>query len=287
MLPDGQLRSFARNAEQVDVFKKASLTGPGEFYRKFDIEDSTSTDLVFAANETITDARAANEASCQIAVRVEYHYDPVGDELDVRPEKVKTAMSDGRCIVVDRRPVPPIKLTRVDQGTGETRETRAPVGVPIDVPELTQVGDDGGIESSPPDKKSFDVKRTNIKDEEAKKLQAQRDRQARDQGLNLVKKLPPPPTTKQKKGKVPPKGDEEFQQADGTDAGSDAPKLQNAPNVPNAPPQQVIQPPPQQAPAKPQVQTSAPRGDSQVAPQAQPPDTDAQQQAPSPRGRKE
>lgn len=137
VLPDGQLRAFARSGdEHVDVFKLQSLKGDREFYRKFMFEAADSG-VVFASTETIVDQRAPSEPSCQVPVRVEYHYDAERDVLQVFPESVETGFQDGRCVIHSRDGAKAIDLVRADASDRvEVRVTHAPMSSPVDQPRL-------------------------------------------------------------------------------------------------------------------------------------------------------
>ena len=135
VLPDGQLRAFARSGdEHVDVYKLESLKSERVFYRKFKLEDAPAG-VRFASTELVVDQRAPTSPSCEIAVRVEYHYDPANDTLAVRPENVETGFQNGRCVVHDRQMPDPIALVRAD-ATSDVRISRAPMGIPLDEPAL-------------------------------------------------------------------------------------------------------------------------------------------------------
>jgi len=283
-LPDGQLRAFRRSGEMVDVFKLKTVAGERELYRRLSLEEppAASDDVVFAGSEVVTDGRGAHDPSCQIPHRVEYRYDPKRDALDVRPEKVQIGFVDGRCVVRDKQPGQPMALVRADRGTADdARWSDAPVGKPrvrdtklpsdtfdnrADVPQKTIPTDTNAQDDS--NRKLEDRKQLEAKQLEAKRLEA-----ARKLG-DARKSAPPapPPITKaapRKPGPAPGK------------AAVPEPAPQNPPPAPaqkQAPPpvpaQKQAPPPEPQAKRKPA--SSLPRGDAQVAPQAQ----GAQQQLP-------
>jgi tRNA A-37 threonylcarbamoyl transferase component Bud32 len=227
VFPDGQLRAFTRSGDDhVDVFKLESLNGEKVFYRKYALEEAP-TGVKFASTETVIDQRAPAEPSCQVPVRVEYIYDPARDVLEVRPEDVETGFQNGRCVVHSRELAKPIALVRAEK-TSDTRISRAPMGVPIDSPQLRT------RDEKPTSKEDL----LRQKDEEMKKA--------------LEQKKP----TQQKK--APPK------KASLIETGLDTGNAINAPpkQAKNAPPQP--QAPPQQQSDDDEAQQA--RGDSQVAP---------------------
>ncbi|MBA2540885.1 MAG: serine/threonine protein kinase [Deltaproteobacteria bacterium] len=132
-MPDGKLRGFWRTGERVEVYRLETVTGDRELWRTCDLVDSPtgSEAVMFATTAEMTDERAHHgEAGCSIPHRIEYKFDPTAETLEVSAEKVETARRDGSCIVVSRAPGAPIKLARADRGTGDTRITQPPVGIP-------------------------------------------------------------------------------------------------------------------------------------------------------------
>ena len=131
-MPDGQLRSFKRVGERVDVYKLATVASAGEFWRKFDFSEPPADEagVVFATTAELTDERGARDPSCQISHQITYHFDPTAETLIVRAERVETAREHGRCIVLQRLPGTPVALERADRKPDNTRWTQPPVGVP-------------------------------------------------------------------------------------------------------------------------------------------------------------
>ncbi len=137
-MPSGQLRAFQRVGESIEVYKLATVTGEREFWRRFELVEPTAPgEVVFAISTELTDERGVRDPSCQIAHRVEYHFDPASELLDVRAERVETARQNGRCIVRTRLPGLPIQLARADRETGDTRWTQPPVGKPAPLPPVS------------------------------------------------------------------------------------------------------------------------------------------------------
>ncbi len=247
-MPDGQLRAFKRVDDAVEVFKLATVTGEREFWRKLElVEGARADEVVFAITAELTDDRGARDPSCQISHRIEYHFDPTSEALDVRAERVETARQNGRCIVRTRLPGIPVVLARVDRDAGDTRWTQPPVGKPV-------------------------TTRDEVAEDLAKKL-----------AQKLADKAPRPKLTVRPPANAPT--DNGLGNALGNKSNKkDAVPAPNA-EPPTAgqlgakdPPvdtgQQAQQAPPQQAPNPTQP---PPRGDSQVVPNQQ---GNAQQQAP-------
>ncbi|MBS1122087.1 MAG: serine/threonine protein kinase [Deltaproteobacteria bacterium] len=134
-MPSGQLRAFHRVGDAVEVYKLETVTGEREFWRKLDLVDGArSEEVVFAITTELTDDRGEHDPSCQISHRIEYHFDPAADALDVRAERVETARQNGRCIVRTRLPGTPVALARADRAITDTRWTQPPVGRPLTPP---------------------------------------------------------------------------------------------------------------------------------------------------------
>ena len=131
-MPDGQLRSFKRVGERVDVFKLATVASAGEFWRRFEFVDPPADEpaVVFATNAELTDERGVRDPSCQISHNIAYQFDPKAETLIVRAERVETARQEGHCIVRQRLPGTPVALIRADRATDDTRWTQPPVGKP-------------------------------------------------------------------------------------------------------------------------------------------------------------
>jgi serine/threonine-protein kinase len=252
-LPDGQLRAFRRSGEAVDVYKLRTVAGEREFHRKLALEEppaASAEEVVFAASEVMIDRRGAHEPSCQISHRIEYHYDPHQDALDVRPEQVNVRFVDGRCIVSEKLPGAPLVLVRADRGADDGRWSQAPVGKPR-VPAKKIPPRKG------PPKEDFKLPNDTL-----------------DNPADVKQKTVPP---------VPPEPATGNANADAPDDLKQAPNTQQAAPQQAAPQQAAPQPQAPQAPPRSKAPVNAPqqqlpRGDSQVAPQVQQPDTNAQQQ---------
>lgn len=267
-LPDGQLRAFLRSGEAVDIYKLKTVAGEREFYRKLPLEEpagaAPAEEVVFAASELMTDRRAPHEPSCQISHRIEYHYDPRGDVLAVRPEKVNVGFVDGRCVVHEKQPGAPLALVRADRGADDGRWSQAPVGKPKDIVLPNDTLDN-----------KLDVPQKQVPNVPAPPAPAP--------VTNGEKTLKEAKLKEAKTVKRPPSKEAALGNADAAGADANIP-LKPAPNAP--PPQPAPVPrPPQPAPqpqAPPQQalpqQAPPPRGDAQVAPQVPQPDTGAQEQ---------
>jgi tRNA A-37 threonylcarbamoyl transferase component Bud32 len=96
-LPEGELRSFERQGEQVLAFRLRSPTERREFLRAFTFAPGPLGAVVFAASEPFIAEEAPEEPSCHIPLRAEYAYQPRGDRLEVRRERARVAVADGRC----------------------------------------------------------------------------------------------------------------------------------------------------------------------------------------------
>jgi len=133
-LPDGQLRELARNGDHVDVYKRKTVTGSRELWRKFAFVDSQKPgEVTFAAEAEMTaEGGASPDPSCRLTHRIEYHYDLTARTLDVQAERIEVGKRpDGGCYEVRREPGPRKRMLRVD-GTTTTTWTEPPVVAPID-----------------------------------------------------------------------------------------------------------------------------------------------------------
>jgi tRNA A-37 threonylcarbamoyl transferase component Bud32 len=125
-LGNGELRELDRNGDQVDVYKvSAAHGGDKTFFKHYDFVRADDG-VAFAATDEIVDARAPNDPRCHVPVRVEYRYDPKGDVLEQRREKVKISFQDGSCAVSSRE-IEPTALARVGVSVDDV-EIPAPVG---------------------------------------------------------------------------------------------------------------------------------------------------------------
>jgi len=248
-MPDGKLRGFWRAGERVEVYRLETVTGDRQLWRTCDLVDSPSGSdaVMFATTAEMTDERAHHgDAGCSIPHRIEYKFDPTAETLEVSAEKVETARRNGSCIVVSRAPGPAIKLARADRGTGDTRITQPPVGVPSK--------DTDAVLNDTLDNK-LDGKTKNIPLDK-----------------NTIKAPPAKPSPKAPPAKPISKADFGKPVAPANQADVDDEKQEKrAPVVPpkQAPTKNAKEPPIQksQAPSEPtpQAQAPAPRNDSQQA----------------------
>jgi len=126
-LHNGELRSFKRNGDRVDVFKRTEAHGDDTFFKTYDFVRA-ERGVAFAVDDEIVDARAPNDPRCHVKVHVEYRYDPADDVLEQRRDKVKISFHDGSCTLQSSE-VEPTKLVRAE--AIDEVEIPAPVGKPI------------------------------------------------------------------------------------------------------------------------------------------------------------
>jgi hypothetical protein len=126
-LANGELRRFARNGDQVDVFKRIEAHGADTFFKSYAFVRADAG-VAFAIDDEIVDARAPNDPRCHVKVHVEYRYDPSSDVLEQRRDKVKISFHDGSCTVQSRE-VEPTHLVRAE--AVDEVELPAPVGKPV------------------------------------------------------------------------------------------------------------------------------------------------------------
>jgi len=243
-MPDGQLRGFKRVDEHVEVYKLVTVTGEGEFWRKFELVEPPpgAGGVVFATNAELTDDRGMRDPSCQISHKIEYRFDPEHEALDVRAERVETARQDGRCIVRTRMPGTPTKLVRADRDSTDTRWSQPPVGKPVKADNLKLPND--SLDNA------FDVPQKNVPTITDEKLDAKLQKQG-------------PPPNKVRPPKRAPKN------VGNVDAPASKESIPQPPTPQRQAPEPIqANPPPQPQVNLPQAPTQVPpRGDSQVAPQ--------------------
>jgi tRNA A-37 threonylcarbamoyl transferase component Bud32 len=126
-MKNGELRWFERSGEQVSVYKLTEVEGPREFFKNYKFAPADKG-IAFAADDEIVDPRKPDDPHCHVPVHVEYRYDPNGDVLEQRAEKVKIDLTDGSCVVRSRN-IESDLLVHVDHAQDEV-EISAPVGVP-------------------------------------------------------------------------------------------------------------------------------------------------------------
>jgi tRNA A-37 threonylcarbamoyl transferase component Bud32 len=133
VMPDGQLRELARNGDQVDVFKRASLTGARDLWRKFEFAEMTRDDEVTFATRAEMSAEGGNpDPSCRLTHKIEYHYHLANKTLDVQAERIGTGKRpDGGCFVKTSEPGLRRRLVRAEE-TSDTTWTEPPVGRPAE-----------------------------------------------------------------------------------------------------------------------------------------------------------
>ncbi|MDB4954375.1 MAG: serine/threonine protein kinase [Myxococcales bacterium] len=131
-LPNGELRAFDRRGDQVDVSKVDEVAGPKHFFRHYELA-AADQGIAFAGDEEAVDLRAPDDPQCHVRVHVEYRYTPSDDVLELRREKAKIDLVDGRCVLAAKT-VETTKLVRVDHNV-DTSEIAAPVGIPIKSPQ--------------------------------------------------------------------------------------------------------------------------------------------------------
>jgi serine/threonine-protein kinase len=121
----GELRAFERRDDEVTVFKLREVAGEREFFKNYKFT-AAQQGVVFASDDEVIDQRAPNDPRCHVPVRVEYHYDPAGDVLEQKRDKVSIDFVHGSC-VVRSRVAETTPLVRVD-AAHETVEISAPAG---------------------------------------------------------------------------------------------------------------------------------------------------------------
>ncbi|MBA3463551.1 MAG: serine/threonine protein kinase [Deltaproteobacteria bacterium] len=232
-LPTKELREFKRAGEKIAVSKLEAVDGPRQFYRHYDLLPSDGG-VSFGTTEELVDQRAPGDPTCHIPHKLEYQYDPQEDVLVVRRERVVVDFKDGHCVVMSSALDSAKALVRVDRGATDVRESMAPVGRPDfgkDISDQNQ--NDSGIQKTAP---------SNNVDEKL------------DKGATkTVPQSKKPVPVKQ----APPKQELTKAQLGQNEKGS---LDRNSINAPQKSAPQQANPPPN---------ISKPRGDSQVAPQAQ------------------
>jgi tRNA A-37 threonylcarbamoyl transferase component Bud32 len=124
-MENGELRALERRNDEVSVFKLREVAGEREFFKNYKFT-AAQQGLAFASDDEVIDQRAPNDPRCHVPVRVEYHYDPSGDVLEQKREKVAIDFVHGSCVVRSRA-VETTHLVRVDTAH-ETVEISAPAG---------------------------------------------------------------------------------------------------------------------------------------------------------------
>ena len=236
-LPTKELREFKRAGEKVAVSKLEAVDGARQFYRHYDLLPSDGG-VSFGTTEELVDQRAPGDPTCHIPHKLEYQYDPQEDALVVRRERVVVDFKDGHCVIMSSELDAAKALVRVDRGPTDVRETMAPVGRP-----------------------DFGKGKSNVDDKKLEEIQKKLDKSTTNTISDPLTKKPVP--VKQKpapaKQKSAPPGKLDSSIGDSFDGSKNA--------LPNEPPQAQQKVVPQQP--NPPANTSKPRGDSQVAPQAQ------------------
>ncbi len=130
-LPSGELRRFRRDGEVVVAYRLGAADEPGTFYRRFEFVDQGGTAAVWTAEENFVDARAPAEPTCNVPLRAEYVYDPGGDELELRRERVQLELVGGKCVPMAHAWAEPERLIRVVGDGGAWAESRAGGAAPV------------------------------------------------------------------------------------------------------------------------------------------------------------
>jgi hypothetical protein len=233
--------------------------------------------VAFGGDETVSDPRAPSEPSCNVRLRVAYHYDPVRDLLEQERERVSLDFTAGKCVVQARK-VEPSVLARVGIAS-DAHDISAPVG-------RLGTSDPGKSIQKPAPSKSKTASKTQSQSKTVIPLDPKAELQ---KGIDAKKKLEAqktanaPATTKKpsKGGKSAPidfADDAKAQenQANAPDvakpttppytppksAGSGA--AQNVASPPNGPPQTQVMPQPRAS--GPQVSEPVPQTPQQQAP---------------------
>jgi hypothetical protein len=124
-LAGGELRAFARRNDEVDVYKLSAVDGERVWMKTYQFSLAVSG-VVFGGEESVSDPRAPSEPSCNVRLRVTYHYDPVRDLLEQERERVSLDFAGGKCIVQARKTEPSV-LARVGVAS-DAHDISAPVG---------------------------------------------------------------------------------------------------------------------------------------------------------------
>ena len=241
MLPDGSLRHFRRESDRVTASKVTAVTGPREFFRRYDLVPAT-TGASFATTENIHEPGRPDHPSCYFPYTTEYHYEPTIDQLTVRRSHIVSDLIEGTCVRKSSTMTEPEQLVRADRASSTERESLAPVGKPPPPIDTVTLPDEN---------------KGQILDEQNKKAIDKTINKPIDKPIDKQLKAPPPSkkpnnaeTSSLKGTKAPPP---QLQRED--DLAS------NATNEPQAPAQQ----------AEPQQATPAPQQASPLPQQANPP----------------
>jgi serine/threonine protein kinase len=124
-LAGGELRAFTRRDDQVDVYKLASVDGARVYMKTYPFTLADSG-VGFGGEESVSDPRAPSEPSCNVRLRVAYHYDPVRDLLEQERDRVSLDFAAGKCVVQARKTEPSV-LARVGIAS-DAHDISAPVG---------------------------------------------------------------------------------------------------------------------------------------------------------------
>jgi hypothetical protein len=151
-MPTGELRRFVRQGDAVVALRLASASDSGTFYRRFQFVPSTGSTMSFAADEDHVDPRLPDEPSCRVPLKAQYDYDIGGDELELRKERVKLDLVDGKCVIADQGWGDAQPLSRIDRAAdaGQWAESRAGGGGPINIQADPAVVANPGFEPKEP-----------------------------------------------------------------------------------------------------------------------------------------
>jgi tRNA A-37 threonylcarbamoyl transferase component Bud32 len=269
-LKSGELRRFVRQGDAVVALRLAAASEAGTYYRRFQFVPSTGAIVSFAAEEEYVDPHAPDEPTCHVPLKAVYDYDLGGDELELRKERVRLELVNGKCVVADQGWAEPEVLARVDRGAtaegdwAESRAGGAAVDVPVAGDDTGNTGNTGntGLEPPPPangskpppdrkkpaassaterKKKLEQKKLEQQKLEQKKELEQQRlDQQQKldDEGVQQKTSAPPPPAQQAPMNQIAPPAR----------TGGTSPDAEGAVQTPSTPP--PGQNAPQQAPPR-------------------------------------
>lgn len=222
-MTNGELRAFERRGEEVSVFKLREVAGEREFFKNYKFT-AAQQGIAFASDDEVIDQRAPNDPRCHVPVRVEYRYDPSGDVLEQKREKVAIDFVHGSC-VVRSRDAETTHLARVDTAH-ETVEISAPAG--------------GVTKTKPTNKKAVPLDPKAELEKKTKLLEEQKQKKA-------AQNVPKAPTTPYKNaGDKDEIGKLSTSNASAADYSQIAPQPQAPPPQAQALPQQAMPVPQQQ-----------------------------------------
>ena len=134
-LPDGELRAFERQGDQVNVSKLDAVAGPRRFFRHYAFVEAASG-VAFAADDEVVDPRAPDDPTCHQPVHVVYRYDAQRDALELDRPTIDVDFVAGHCVARGQH-VQTEALVRVDAIEDSPDRLQAPVGVPVKISKKT------------------------------------------------------------------------------------------------------------------------------------------------------